>query len=136
MRIHRVLLAALLLASPTVLAATPGVVQADQNPSTPDPGAGLRGGRGGGLAGFLTPQQRMMFQLQARDQLRDMTPAQRQAFRREQLQKFIAMSAGERQKFKSDLQAGWDALPPAQKARIEARMANPPGPPPPPPKAR
>ena len=126
--------AALLLAPVAAPAATPGALQALQNPSTPADG-GRRGGRGA-LAGFLTPQQQLMFQRQARDQLKDMPVGQRQAYRREQLQKIIAMSPAERQKFKADLQAQWDGLPPAQKARLQAQLANPPGPPPPPPRAR
>ena len=128
-------LAAGLMLAPHAFAATPGALQAEQHPSAPSEDG--FGGRGGKLGGFLTPEQRAMLVLEFRDQLKDKAPQERQAFRRAQVQKLIAMSDSERQTFKADLQARWEALPPRQKARIEARLANPPGPPPSPPgKAR
>jgi hypothetical protein len=123
----------LLLAGTPTMAATPAAVQADQSPAMPgaDAPMGRHGndiggpvGRGGGkLAGFFTPEQRAMFLLGARDQVKDMTKDQRHAWRKDQVQKVMAMSDTERTQMKADLQARWDALPQGQKDRIQQRMA-------------
>lgn len=118
----KVFAAALLLTPLPALAATPPALQAEQSPAMPAP-AGNRMGRGGKLAGFLTPQQRAVLLLSAQGQIKDMTPAQKQAFRKDQVKKILSMSDSERQKFKTDLQARWDALPPGQKNRLEQRLA-------------
>jgi hypothetical protein len=99
----------------------PGALQALQSPPPTDQGLG-HGGKGK-LARFLTPEQRAMFMLDGRQQVKDMTPDQRRAWRKDQIQKIAAMSPAERQTFQSGLQARWDALPPARKSRIEQRLA-------------
>jgi hypothetical protein len=125
------LLAAGLLAFPSPLFAAqsqPGAIQALQSPPPSD--QGVRRGKGGKLAGILTPEQRAMFALDAREQLKTMTRDQRKAWRKDQIQKIMAMSPAERQAFQSGLQARWDALPPARKNRIEQRLARRETPPP------
>jgi len=123
-------LAAALMGLPVPASAAPpqpGALQALQAP--PPAEQGLYGKRGK-LAGILTPEQRAMFMLDARDQLKTMTPDQRKAWRKDQIQKVMAMSPAERQAFQSSLQARWDALPPARKNRIEQRLAQRETPPP------
>lgn len=87
------------------------------------PALAAPGGPGGKLAGLLTPEQRVVYMMQFRDQLRDMTPDQRHAFRHDQMTKVQAMSDSERAHLKTDLQAKWDALPQARKNMIEQRIA-------------
>ncbi|HEX4272156.1 MAG TPA: hypothetical protein VHZ32_12245 [Rhizomicrobium sp.] len=122
----------LLLAGAPALAATPAAVQAEQSPTMPGADApmgprsvdgGLIGRGGGKLGGLFTPEQRAMYLLGARDQVKDMTQDQRHAWRKEQVQKVMAMSDTERTKLKADLQAKWDALPQGQKDRIQQRLA-------------
>lgn len=124
-RFKSLLLAAGLAATPLpLLAATPGAVQAEQGPVMPGPQEGPgRHHHGGRLAGLLTPEQRIAFMLQAREQTRNMSHDQRRAWRKEQISKVQGMSETDRQKFKTDLQARWDALPSDRKARIEQRLA-------------
>ena len=117
------------LAPLPALAATPGVPRLNVPTHTAlagdnFPGKSPTGKNGGGkLAGFFTPQQRVMSMMQARQQLKDMTPEQKRAYRKEQISKIVAMSPSEREKLKTDLQAQWDALPPGQKNRMEQRLA-------------
>lgn len=101
------------------IAATPGALQAEQSPTMPSPAQG----KGGKLAGFLTPEQQAVFALDNRTQVKDMTPEQRKTWRKDQTAKFLAMAPADRQKFKADLQAKWDALPDRQKTRISQRLA-------------
>lgn len=124
-RLKFLLLAASLAAMPLpLLAATPGAVQAEQSPTMPGPDGNFGGRHGGGkLAGMLTPEQRAVFMLGAREQTRDMTPDQRRAWRKDQVQKLGSMSDADRQKLRADLQARWDALPADRKARLQQRMA-------------
>ena len=77
----------------------------------------------GKLAGIFTPEQRAMYMMGARDQLRDMTPDQRHAWRQDQIARITAMPAAQQAKLKADLQARWDALPQARKDQIEQRIA-------------
>jgi hypothetical protein len=86
------------------------------------PAMAAPGDHAGKLAGFFTPEQRVMYMLDARDQIHDMTPDQRKAFRHEQMAKVMAMSDGERMHLRTDLQAKWDALPQARKDKIERRI--------------
>ena len=81
------------------------------------------GDRHGKLAGLFTPEQRAMYIMGARDQLKDMTPDQRHAWRHDQVAKVVAMPEAERARLKADLQARWDALPQDRKDRIERRIA-------------
>ena len=106
----------------------PGAIQALQSPPPADQALG-HGGKGK-LARILTPEQRAMFMADARGQTKDMTRDQRRAWRKDQIQKITAMSPAERQSFQSGLQARWDALPSARKARIEQRLAQRETPPP------
>jgi hypothetical protein len=118
-----------LLALPLpVSAAQPGALQALQNSPPTDPG--LAHGGKGKLARILTPEQRAMFMVDAREQTKDMTRDQRRAWRKDQVQKITAMAPAERQAFQSGLQARWDALSPARKSRIEQRLAQRETPPP------
>ena len=77
----------------------------------------------GKLAGLFTPEQRAMYMLGARDQLKDMTRDQRHAWRHDQVAKVMAMPQDQRARLKADLQARWDALPQDRKDRIERRIA-------------
>ena len=104
----------------------PGAIQALQAPPPVEQG----NGQGGKLARLLTPEQRAMFMLDAREQLKGMTRDQRQAWRKDQLQKIAAMSPAQRQAFQSGLQARWDVLPLDRKNRIEQRLAGRVPPPP------
>jgi hypothetical protein len=124
-RFKFLLLAVGLAATPLpLLAATPGAVQAEQSPTMPGPQGGLgRHHDGGRLAGLLTPEQRIAFMLQAREQTRDMDHDQRRAWRKDQISQLKNMSETDRQKFRADLQARWDAFPADRKARIEQRLA-------------
>ena len=106
----------------------PGAIQALQSPPPADQGHG-HGGKGQ-LARILTPEQRAMFMVEAREQTKDMTRDQRRAWRKDQIQKIAAMAPTERQAFQSGLQARWDALSPARKSRIEQRLAQRETPPP------
>lgn len=124
---RKIVIAALLLAPLPAWAATPPAVQAEQSPTMPAP-AGLGHGKGGKLAGLLTPGQRAMLQLQMRDQIKDMSPADRKAFRKTQTEKLLAMTPADRQKFLGDLQAKSDAMPARQKARLQQRLARQAGP--------
>jgi len=131
-RLKLLVLAAGLLAAPLpLLAATPGAVQAAQGPAMPGPDGGFGRHHGGRLASFLSPEQRIAFMIQAREQTRDMSRDQRRAWRKDQMQKLASMNETDRQKLKSDLQARWDALPADRKDRIEHRLAERKGPPPP-----
>ncbi len=112
-----------------VLAAGPAVAQTQTQSQTPghsppgDTNGNFMGqGRGSGLLGFLSPEQRVLF-LQEQG-VRGMTVEQRRSWRQEERQKLAAMSQTDRDKLKSDLQKKWDALPQDQKSRIEARLAN------------
>ena len=113
------------------LAAVPALAQTQSQTQSQTPGRNPPGdangnfmgqGRGAGLLGFLSPEQRVVF-LQEQG-VRGMTPEQRRAWRQEERQKLAAMSQTDRDKLKTDLQKKWDALPEAQKSRIEARLAN------------
>jgi hypothetical protein len=128
-RLKLLVLAGLLAAPLPLQAATPGAVQTTQGPAMPGPDGGFGRHHGGGkLAGMFSPQQRVAFMLQAREQTRDMSRDQKQAWRKDQLQKLSSMSEPDRQKFKTDLQARWDALPADRKARMEQRMVDRKGP--------
>jgi len=120
-RLKLFVLAGLLAAPLPLLAATPGAVQAAQGPVMPGPDAGHH--HGGPLAGFLSPQQRAAFMIQAREQTKDISRDQKRTWRKEQFRKLSSMSESDRQKLQSDLQARWDGLPADRKARIEQRMA-------------
>ncbi len=131
-RLTFLLLAAGLAAAPlSVLAATPGAVQAQQSPTMPGPDSGFGRHQGGGkLAAMLSPEQRAAFMLKAREETRDMSPEQRKAWRKDQVQKLASMSDSDKQKLRADLQARWDALPSDRKTRLEQRLAERGGPPP------
>jgi len=114
----------------TVLAAAPALAQTRPQPQSParaappgDTNGNYMGqGRGSGLLGFLSPEQRVMF---LQDQgVRGMTQEQRQAWRQQERQKLASMSETDRAKLKTDLQKKWDGLPQDRKTRIEARLAN------------
>lgn len=120
-RLRLFVLAGLLAAPLPLLAATPGAVQAAQGPVMPGQDASHH--HGGPLAGFLSPQQRAAFMIQAREQTKDMSRDQKRTWRKEQFKKLSSMSESDRQKLQSDLQARWDGLPADRKARIEQRMA-------------
>ena len=72
---------------------------------------------------FFTPEQRIMFMAQARDQVKDMSPDERKTFRRDQVARLMSMSDSEKVKLKADLQAKWDALPQKRRDKIEQRIA-------------
>lgn len=117
-RFKMIILAAGLLAPLPLVAALPAASQT-QGPAMVEPRDGTAQHHGGGkLLNFLTPEQRVAFRMQARQEARE----QKRTFRREQFQKLAAMSESDRQKLKTDLQARWDALPADRKARIEQRM--------------
>jgi hypothetical protein len=105
----------LVLAPLTAGAATPGAVQAGQSAKGQ--------AKGGKLANLLSPEQRAMYALETRDQIKAMPQDQRKAFHKEQVRKLMTMSPGDRQNFQKTLQAKWDALPQKQKARFERRLA-------------
>lgn len=122
-RFKLLVLAGLLAAPLPLLAATPAAVQAAQGPVMPSPDGGAHHHGGGRLAGLLSPQQRVAFMIQAREETKGMSRDQKRTWRKEQFQKLSSMSDSDRQKFRSDLQARWDAMPADRKARIEQRMA-------------
>jgi len=93
-----------------------------RNPPGDTNGNYMGQGRGSGLLGFLSPEQRVMF-LQEQG-VRGMTQEQRQTWRQDQTKKLASMSETDRAKLKTDLQKKWDGLPQDRKTRIEARLAN------------
>jgi hypothetical protein len=106
-----------------VLAAGPALAQTPARTPPGDTNGNYMGqGRGSGLLGFLSPEQRVMF-LQEQG-VRGMTQEQRQTWRQQERQKLASMSETDRAKLKTDLQKKWDGLPQDQKTRIEARLAN------------
>jgi hypothetical protein len=114
-RFKMIVLAAGLLAPLPLYAAVSAVAQT-QGPAAAGPGDASGRHQGGRLLSFLTPEQRVAFRIQAREE--------RHAMRKERFQKLAAMTDGDRQKLKADLQARWDALPSDRKARIQERMAH------------
>lgn len=122
-RFKLLVLTGLLAAPLPLLAATPGAVQVAQAPAMPGPGGDARHHGGGPLAGLLSPQQRIAFMIQAREETKDMSRDQKRAWRKDQFQKLASMSESDRQKLRSDMQARWDALPSDRKAQIQERMA-------------
>lgn len=117
-RFKMIVLAAGLLAPLPLVAAFPAASQT-QGPAMPGAEHGPGQHRGGRPLNFLTPEQRVAFHMQARQEARD----QKRAWRKEQFQKLAAMTESDKQKLKADMQARWDALPADRKARIEQRMA-------------
>ncbi|MBV8977041.1 MAG: hypothetical protein JOZ13_06640 [Alphaproteobacteria bacterium] len=73
---------------------------------------------------FETPQEFMMFRADMHQATRGMDKAQKHSYRKAQIQKLRAMSGQQRQAFLQDLEARWNALPDAQKARIERHIEN------------
>ena len=118
-RLKMIVLAAGLLAPLPLYAAAPAAAQTP-GPAVAGPGDGAGRHQGVRLLNFLTPEQRVAFRMQARQEMRE----QRRAMRRGQFQKLAAMTESDRQKLKTDLQARWDALPSDRKARIQARLAH------------
>ena len=116
-RFKMIVLAAGLLAPLPLVMALPAASQA---PAIAGPGHGAGRHQDGRLLSFLTPEQRVAFRIQARQDARE----QMRAWRKERFQKLAAMTDSDRQKLKADMQARWDALPADRKARIQERMAH------------
>ena len=127
--VYSVFAAALFLTPLPALAQTPGAVQAAQSPAMPGPAMSrpgknlVRKARVNPLAGVLTPEQQAMYMVENRAKLQAVPQEQRKAFRKQQMGSLLAMSPPDRQKLQMDLQAKWDALPPKQKTKLEARLA-------------
>jgi len=89
---------------------------AQPNPPTqPFCGAGY----GNGIMGFLTPEQRMMHFSEVQKATAEMSFNDMRDYRRNFRNKVMAMSAAERKKFADDLSAKWNALPAAEKTKIQ-----------------
>jgi len=114
-----IIVAAGLLAPLPLMAALPSVAQ-DQKPAMAGAEHGTGRHHGDHLLGFLTPEQRVAYRMQIRQEARE----QRRAFRKEHFQKLASMTESDRQKLKSDMQARWDAIPADRKARIQERLAH------------
>ena len=80
-------------------------------------------GGGGKMGAMFTPEQRAMYMMDARSDLKGMDKDKRKDWRKEQIAKIMAMPDNDRAKMKADLQAKWDALPQAQKDAVEKRIA-------------
>ncbi|HEY4274442.1 MAG TPA: hypothetical protein VGM68_03080 [Rhizomicrobium sp.] len=117
-RFKMIVVAAGLLAPLPLIAALPSAAQ-DQKPAAARPEHGANRHQGGRLLSFLTPEQRVAYMMQVRQEARE----QKRAFRKEHFQKLASMTESDRQKLKADMQARWDAIPADRKARIQERMS-------------
>ena len=72
---------------------------------------------------FLTPEQRVMWHRQHRDEIKAMTPEQRHAYRQQLHQQFLAMTPAQKAQMRDQLQAQWNQLPPQRQQAIEQRLA-------------
>ena len=81
--------------------------------------------QGGGMHGFFTPEQRMMYMQEQHGSMdwKSMTPDQRHAQVQTMRAKFMSMSEGDKEKLRADMQARFDALTPDQKQAIEQKIA-------------
>ena len=114
-----IIVAAGLLAPLPLVAALPSAAQ-DQKPAMAGAEHGAGRHHGDRLLGFLTPEQRVAYRMQIRQEARE----QRRVFRKEHFQKLASMTESDRQKLKSDMQARWDAIPADRKARIQERLTH------------
>ena len=82
-------------------------------------------GQGGGMAKFLTPEERELYREQQMPagEKRGITPDQRHALSQQMRQQWAAMSPADRQNLKAQLDAQWSALSPAQQQAIEQKVA-------------
>lgn len=72
----------------------------------------------------MTTEQRIMFRMAMRDQLRGMPREQRRAFMQQQRSNFRALSAEEKQDRLADLEQQWNALPQARRDRLMQKFAD------------
>ena len=72
---------------------------------------------------FLTPEQRVMWHRQHRDEIKAMTPEQRHAYRQKLHQQFLAMAPAQKAQMRDQLQAQWNQLSPERQHAIEQRLA-------------
>ena len=82
-------------------------------------------GQGGGMAKFLTPEERELYREQQMPagEKRGITADQRHALSQQMRQQWAAMSPADRQTLKAQLDAQWSALSPAQQQAIEQKLA-------------
>ncbi|HEY1708183.1 MAG TPA: hypothetical protein VGG10_07945 [Rhizomicrobium sp.] len=76
----------------------------------------------GGVRGFLSPEQRIMLGREMHQQLAGMSQDQRRAAHHTAVANLMAMTQSQREARRDQLQAEWNALPPAKKTEIEARI--------------
>ncbi len=77
----------------------------------------------GGYRHFLTPEQRVMWRIQHRDETKSMSPEQRQSYRQQLRQQVLAMTPEQKAQMRNQLQAQWKQLPPDRQQKIEQRLA-------------
>jgi len=78
---------------------------------------------GGGMAKFLTPEERELYREEQMPHGRAVTPDQRQAVAAQMRQQWAAMSPADKQALKAQLDAAWSALTAAQQQAVEQRIA-------------
>jgi hypothetical protein len=71
---------------------------------------------------FASPEELMVFRMQARQATRGMTQAQKKAWRKTESQKIRAMNDSQKASWRQSLDAQWNALPAARRSRMEAKM--------------
>jgi hypothetical protein len=77
----------------------------------------------GGHGRFLTPEQRVMWHMQHRDEIKSMSEQQREVYRQQLRQQFLAMTPAQKIQMRDQLQAQWNQLPAERQQAIEQRLA-------------
>lgn len=77
----------------------------------------------GRLGQFLSPELRVIWHDQHRDEMRAMSFDQRHAYRRKVRQQLLAMAPSQKAELHSQLQEAWNQLPPEKQQSIEQRLA-------------
>jgi hypothetical protein len=77
--------------------------------------------QGGGMRGFLSPEERAMMFSEMQQETAGMTDDQKHAWRDQRRAKVMGMSDADKQKMKADLDAKWAALTPAQQADLKQK---------------
>jgi hypothetical protein len=72
---------------------------------------------------FLTPEQRIMWRMQHRDETKSMSPEQRESYRQQLRQQFLSMTPAQKAQMRDQLQAQWNQLSPDRQQKIEQRLA-------------
>lgn len=102
---------------------SPGPAPQAPGSMTQVPSATAHGHGGEGLRQFLTPEQRAVWKLDHKAEMKSLTPEQRHAYKRQLKEQFLAMTPEQRAKMRDGLQAEWGKLSSDRQQRIEQRIA-------------